>query len=327
MKQDPFCLIPDPYNPRPGEIIDEEWIKINLKLNTENSLCRISSDNEYIIPDYADLNLDYNEKLEESYTFLRSLAFSLINDGLIEPIEIFLADRKNDPDYFLHSELDYGYVILEGHQRRLAAMMAGVATVTCIEITDESMLAKLKVKHRKLRRQLSENNLRKGLSVSQNFLIAKELLSDPDGKLLTNKELSEILGLNEAIISSIRTLITKPENYPPIFLTMLSEDQLTFKTIRTLVSKSYNDIETFLSNDSITLPAIKEKIVKARGRSGGATKKSAIFKVKSANESNTMMRLLLARFPEINPETDESNDFKNLEKLLDEIKNIALKIK
>jgi ParB-like chromosome segregation protein Spo0J len=80
---------------------------------------------------------------------------------LIEPIEIFLADRQNDPDYFTNSDLDYGYVILEGHQRRLAAMIAGVPTVTCIEITDESMLVKLKVKHRKLRRQLSENNLRK----------------------------------------------------------------------------------------------------------------------------------------------------------------------
>ena len=177
IEQDPFTLIPDPYNPRPGEIIDGNWLIKNLFVGTKESLCKISDETgEYFIPEFFQLNIEQNDDLEESYTFLRQLALSIRAEGLIEPIEIFLADRQNDPDYFENLNIDYGYVILEGHQRRLAAMMSGVQTVTCIEITDESMLIKLKVKHRKLRRQLSENNLRKGLTVSQNFQIFQELI-------------------------------------------------------------------------------------------------------------------------------------------------------
>ena len=200
VEHEPFLLIPDPQNPRPGELIDDQWLLKNLKLGTKDSLCRFDDvNNEYIIPNLDDLKIYKNNKLEESYNFLRDLAFSIRNDGLIEPIEIFLADRNNDPDYFINNDLEFGYVVLEGHQRRLAAMMASVSTVTCVEIIDESMLAKLKVKHRKLRRQLSENNLRKGLTVSQNVTIVSKLLSGDDFKNIKSQELANITGLNQKI--------------------------------------------------------------------------------------------------------------------------------
>jgi hypothetical protein len=325
VEHSPFSLIPDPNNPRPGEIIDESWLKKYLFIGTPNSLCRISEDSgEYEIPEYSQLHFGVNDNLEDSYNFLRELAFSIRTDGLIEPIEIFLADRSNDPDYFLNSELEYGYVILEGHQRRLAAMMAGVATVTCIEITDESMLVKLKVKHRKLRRQLSENNLRKGLTVAQNFLITKELLSDSNSQFLTNKELSSIIGLNEAIASSLKSICLNPTNFPPIFLTKIKNNELTFKMIRTLVAKNYSDIEKALNDNKLPQP-IPPKIPKPRGKQGGAFKKYATFKVRDPKESNSLQYLLLSRFPEIKLIKNEGNDFKTLENILNEIKELALK--
>lgn len=324
VEHDPFLLIPDPYNPRPGEIIDESWLKTNLHLGTDKTLCRTSEMDEYIIPDYSQLNLGVNESLEESYSFLRELAFSIRTEGLIEPIEIFLADRNNDPDYFIQSELEYGYVILEGHQRRLAAMMAGVPTVTCIEITDESMLVKLKVKHRKLRRQLSENNLRKGLTIAQNFQITQELLSDDSGQSLTNKELSNIIGLNEGIVSALRSVCTNSINYPPIFLSKIKENKLTFKMIRTLVPKSYKEIELALTNEHTTHKATTEKLVKPRGKQGGAIKKSATFKVKNQKESNSLQRFLLSRFPEIKYFDSEKDVFTKLESILNQIKELAL---
>ena len=164
VEHNPIALIPDPNNPRPGDLIDDAWLIEHLQVGTENSLCKLNPDsNEYVIPYFSELDTDVAPELAEDYDFLRSLALSIRNDGLIEPIEIFLADKNSDPEYFVNSNLDYGYVVLEGHQRRLAGIMAGVSTLTCIEITDETMLARLKVKHRKLRRQLSENNLRKGL--------------------------------------------------------------------------------------------------------------------------------------------------------------------
>lgn len=324
VEHDPFLLIPDPYNPRPGEIIDESWLRKNLQIGTEKSLCGVSETGEYIIPDYSQLNLDMNEELEESYCFLRELAFSIRTEGLIEPIEIFLADRNNDPDYFIQSEEEYGYVILEGHQRRLAGMMAGIPTVTCIEITDESMLAKLKVKHRKLRRQLSENNLRKGLTIAQNFQITQELLSDDSGQSLTNKELSNIIGLNEGIVSALRSVCSNSKNYPPIFLSMIRDNKLTFKMIRTLVPKSYKEIEMALNANSPHKTTI-QKVVKPRGKQGGATKKSATFKVNNKSETNSLQRFLLSRFPEIQYLDVEKDDFTKLEYILNQIKELAIK--
>jgi len=326
IEQDPFTLIPDPYNPRPGEIIDGNWLIKNLFVGTKESLCKISDETgEYFIPEFFQLNIEQNDDLEESYTFLRQLALSIRAEGLIEPIEIFLADRQNDPDYFENLNIDYGYVILEGHQRRLAAMMSGVQTVTCIEITDESMLIKLKVKHRKLRRQLSENNLRKGLTVSQNFQIFQELISGSDVTSLTNKELSNIMGLGEGIVSALKTICSKPDNYPPIFFTKINDHKLTFKTIRMLASKSYRDIELALEDSNFSSKPQKPKVVKVRGKQGGALKKYATFKISDQSESDTLQRFLLARFPEIEPIDLNESSYKSLEKLLNKIKEMALK--
>jgi hypothetical protein len=324
VEQNPFSLIPDPYNPRPGEIIDEDWLRQYLFIGTDKSLCRQKEGGEFCIPEFSLLGIQSNDELENSYNFLRELAFSIRVDGLIEPIEIFLADRVNDPDYFKNTELDYGYVILEGHQRRLAAMMAGVGSVTCIEITDESMLVKLKVKHRKLRRQLSENNLRKGLTVSQNFQIFKQLIEDSSSQQLKNKELSLIMGLSEGIISALRTICLKPENYPPILFSKILDNKLTFKTIRTLAPKSYNQIEQELSKSNSVDNEISRNIIKARGRQGGAIKKYATFKISDKNESEVLQRLLLDRFPEIKLSERGDFSYKSLENILNQIKEMAL---
>lgn len=323
VEHDPFTLIPDPQNPRPGELVDESWLKEHLRLGTNQSLCKLdSSTNEFIIPEFSELSVPGNDNIEDSYNALRDLAYSIRTEGLIHPIEIFLADKQNDPDYFLNTNLEYGYVVLEGHQRRLAAMMSGVETVTCVEITDESMLAKLKVKHRKLRRQLSENNLRKGLTVAQNYLIAKDFFSEPNSKALTNRELSNIFGLNESISSVLRSICTRQESYPPIFYTKLLANQLTFKELRSLVPKTYQEVEEKLSEKSEGSYVLKDKAVKARGRSGGAVKKYATFKVSNERESLSLQKVLLSRFPEINGEDECS--FKSLEIILNRIKEIAL---
>ena len=108
VEHDPFSWIPDPQNPRPGEIIDEAWLRDMLKIGTEQSLCNFSESGDYVIPEFSELHCEYTESLEDSYNSLRDLAFSIRNDGLIQPIEIFLADRQNDPDYFHNSNLEYG---------------------------------------------------------------------------------------------------------------------------------------------------------------------------------------------------------------------------
>lgn len=320
VEHEPLKLIPDPNNPRPGEVIDDVWLKQNLLIGTEFSLCKFNpQSNEYEIPELAALDVITTPELEESYNFLRALAFSIRQEGLIEPIEIFLADKENEPDYFANNDLEYGYVILEGHQRRLAAMMAGVATITCIEITDESFLAKLKLQHRKLRRQLSENNLRKGLTVSQNLQIVKALLASE--QRITAKELSSIIGLNEMIANTLKRICANPEQFPPVLFSMIDDNKLTFKSLRRLVTKTYSDIENELRMDAIKVPVIK--LNKARGRQGGAVKKSAIFKVQDHEEAILLQRLLISKFPEL-PLQEISCTYQGLELLLKSIKELAL---
>ena len=317
----PEKLIPDPQNPRPGEVIDAKWLHDNLKLSCLDSLCTFNAETkQYYIPEFHELAVTGNEELEDSYSFLRSLAYSLRHDGLIEPIEVFLADRNNDPEYFSNNDLQYAYVILEGHQRRLAAMLAGLSTITCIEITDASMLAKLKIKHRKLRRQLSENNLRKPLTVAQNFEIVAQLLSEPENHSLTNQELAQIISLNPAIAGVLKKICLNKANYPEILLEKIQANELTFKAIRTLITKTHNEIIALL-NGKNSQPATPKP--KARGRQGGAIKKSATFKIKSSTESASLHKLLISRFPELHLTSTKDCAFKSLEELLQQIMKLA----
>lgn len=327
VEHDPLTLIPDPNNPRPGEQIDDLWLIENLMIGSDDSLCKfIQETGEYIIPSFDELNRELSNDLREHYDFLRSLALSIRNDGLIEPIEIFLADKNNDPEYFVHSNLEYGYVVLEGHQRRLSGIMAGVKSVTCIEITDETMLARLKVKHRKLRRQLSENNLRKGLSVGQNFKIVRELLSSEDGLNIEVKELSSIVGLNEDIASSLKRLCLKHDFYPKQMISLIENDEVSFKWIRAWVGKSYAQIEAelkrLLSDGSVDSIDVKPK-AKPRGRSGGAVKRSATFKVNQENDSLAISQYLINRIPELEFDLLNNSPFVSLEKIFHQLMNLA----
>ena len=229
-----------------------------------------------------------------------------------------MADRDNDPEYFINSKLEYGYVVLEGHQRRLAGIMAGVKTLTCIEITDETMLARLKVKHRKLRRQLSENNIRKGLSVGQNFKIVRELLKLDDCKNISVKELSSIIGLNEEISGVLRRLSLSGDSYPKQMINLIENSAVSYKWIRMWISKPFNQIESeaqrVLSNDSVhqATPKLNSK---ARGKSGGAIKRSATFKVNKEKDSQLLQNYLFKMIPELRVNDLDDSPFHSLEKI------------
>lgn len=326
VEHDPLFLIPDPNNPRPGDQIDDLWLKKHLLIDSENNLCHIDTNKEYNIPTFAELPGNPEKELEDDYDFLRNLAISIRNDGLIEPIEIFLADKNNEPEYFINSELDYGYVVLEGHQRRLAGIISGVNTVTCIEITDETMLARLKVKHRKLRRQLSENNLRKGLTVSQNFKIVRELFKYEDCINLSVKELSSIIGLNEDIAGALKRLSLSSNDYPKTMIDLIEDNLVSFKWIRTWLSKSYEQIEievNRIKNNQSPIQTQAEKKSKPRGKSGGAIKRHATFKVKKEMDSTLLQQFLLKHIPELKLEFMHESPFHSLEMVLNKLMDMA----
>lgn len=332
VEHNPFLLIPDPNNPRPGDEIDDKWLKEHLRIGTTNSLCFFNqTNNTFHIPTFDDLkktNKTIKDTLRDDYNFLRDLAFSIRRDGLIEPIEIFLADKNNDLEYFKNISDEFGYVILEGHQRRLAAMIGEVQTVTCIEITDETTLARLKVKHRKLRRQLSENNLRKGLTITQNFLLVKEIINDDEGKLISVKELSSIIGLNEDIAGALRRLCLNYRQLPPEMIKLVETNSVSFKWIRAWVGKPYSEIQQEIdrlkSKNEIN-PSIGKKKVKPRGYNGGAVKRSATFRVKDVQDTNILRDYLLKKIPEAKIDFDPEQPFYALEKILFNLLSLAKK--
>ena len=329
VEHNPLSLIPDPNNPRPGDEIDDEWLKKHLMIGEECSLCSLDKvTGEYFIPPFDALVSDVSDDLRDEYEFLRGLAFSIRKEGLIEPIEIFLADKNNDPEYFIASNFEYGYVVLEGHKRRLAGMLSGVETVTCIEITDETMLARLKVKHRKLRRQLSENNLRRDLSVSQNFKIVKELLKSDDSESISTNELSSIIGLNKDIASTLKRLILAEEKYAKHMFYVIENKNVSFKWIRTWVGRRFSDIEEELErciSGSVSAPNKEKTKVKARGKNGGAIKKSASFKVKEEKDSIDLKGFLFDRIPELKEDFVDGLPFHDLEKVLVKLMSLARK--
>ena len=326
VEHNPLTLIPDPSNPRPGDQIDDIWLNKYLFIGSDRSLCRYHANGEYLIPTFEELDNEIPRDLADDYSFLRRLAYSIRNDGLIEPIEIFLADRNNDSEYFVNSKLDYGYVVLEGHQRRLAGILAGVKSLTCIEITDETTLARLKVKHRKLRRQLSENNLRKGLSVGQNFKIVRELLKSDDSKNISVKELSSIIGLNEEISGALKRLALSEDNYPRQMLRLIEDSVVSFKWIRIWISKPYNQIEAEaqrLLSGNLLIQEPSQLKVKPRGRSGGAVKRSATFKVMKEQDSNLLREYLFKMIPDLKSINVDESPFHSLEKVLNQLLELA----
>ena len=320
----PRYLIPDPQNPRPGEVINDAWLEKHLKISSNECLCRVGNDGKnFIIPEISELGIEYSEELENDYNFLRDLAFSIRLEGLIKPIEVFLADNENAPEYFNGLDSKYGYVVLEGHQRRLAAIMGCVEKITCIEITDETLLAKLKVKHRKLRRQLSENNLRKDLSPAQNFEIVSRLLKDEIKGEISARELSGIIGLNEKIAQALKSIIKKSDNYPKAMFERIEHNSFTYKDLRRWSSMSYQDIQDEISSNKKNAKEDIIKKPKPRGKSGGSIKKSAVFKVKTADESIKLQNFFSERIPEVKLDLVDNN-FKSLENLLNKIKEFVL---
>jgi hypothetical protein len=276
-----------------------------------------------VIPEFHELHEDTGIVSESDYDELRRLALSIRNEGLIQPIEIFLADKKNEPEYFKDNELYYAYVVTEGHRRRLASMMAGLDTIMCVEITDDTMLAKLKVKHRKLRRQLSENNLRKDLSVSQNLTITKQLFDSlPDKEEITAAELSSITGLNYKICQVLKKIATADVGrYPETLFERIKENSLSYKELRALVPKTYDQITKEL-NDSVT--PVKE--VKNQNSSSkkhvGRQKSSMTLKIVGENETLNLMNYLVSAFPSLRVLEDES-PYKKLENIFSQLIEMA----
>lgn len=327
VEHDPWSLIPDPNNPRPNEVINDRWLTEVLLLKTDESLCSMRG-KEWVIPTYKELKKDLRGAKEDDYEFLRQLAYSIRNEGIIEPIEIFLADKNHEPEYFTNSDMEYGYAVLEGHQRRLAAMMAGVGTITCIKITDDTLLVKLGGKNKRLKRQLAENNLRKNLSVFQQYQITKKLYANlSEGEELSAENLSSLIGLNIKTSQSLKRLILAEDGrYPSILYQKIEAGEISYRLLRILISKPADLIEKELRGEFIQVRKkdnSKQNVTKSK--SLGRQKKSAIFKINNSDDTKRLSDYLIANFPELESNIESASEYKKLELVLSKLLELAKK--
>ena len=209
----------------------------------------------------------------------------------------------------------------------MAAILAGVSAVTCIEIIDETMLSRLKVKNRKLRRQLSENNLRKGLSVGQNFKIVCSFLNEKTDNInITAKELSSIIGLNEDISGALKKLAISKESFPKSMINLIENSLVSYKWIRIWISKPFFEIQEEADRLLLNKPPVareEKKVIKPRGRNGGAVKRSAIFKVDKEQDSMILQNYLFQKIPELSETSNTGSSFNNLENILNRLMELA----
>ena len=143
------------------------------------------------------------------------------------------------------------------------------------------------------------------------------LVTLDDCKNISVKELSSIIGLNEEIAGALKRLSLSGKNYPIQMLNLIEDSAVSFRWIRKWISKPFDEIEKetqrLLEGNPVTIVKPKTKV---RGRSGGAVKRSATFKVIKEHESIALQNYLLKFIPDLQVIDLEDSAFHNLEKLL-----------
>ena len=143
---------------------------------------------------------------------------------------------------------------------------------------------------------------------------------------ISAKDLSSIIGLNEEIASVLKRLALSENSYPRAMLNLVENSMVTFKWIRMWISKSLAQIEEEIqrlsSSDSGAFNQTQLK-VKARGRSGGAIKRSATFKVNKEDDSKLLQNYLLKFIPELRDINLDESPFHSLEKVLGRLLELA----
>ena len=109
---------------------------------------------------------------------------------------------------------------------------------------------------------------------------------------------------------------------------VIENKNVSFKWIRTWVGRSFSDIEEELErciSGSVSAPNKEKTKVKARGKNGGAIKKSASFKVKEEKDSIDLKGFLFDRIPELKEDFVDGLPFHDLEKVLVKLMSLARK--
>ena len=164
------------------------------------------------------------------------------------------------------------------------------------------------------------------MSVGQNFKIVRELLTSENCVNISVKELSSIIGLNEDIAGALKRLSWTENDYPKKMINLIESSSVSFKWIRLWVNKSYDQIEAEIQRLTSTDPTNPDELklnVKARGRSGGAIKRSAIFKVNKEEDSKVLHGYLLQRIPELKLVFLDGSHFVRLEKTLNYLMELS----
>jgi hypothetical protein len=156
-------------------------------------------------------------------------------------------------------------------------------------------------------------------------VIVSQLISDLDNPISTI-ELSKIIGLNLKYTEALKRIsVCEEGRYPGVLYEKLAEGDISLRKLTELSSKDFDEVFNTLSNKLVKTSPKQSK--KARGKSGGRTKKSATFKVSSEEDSHRLISFLQRHVPELRSDFDKKSAFNNLEDMMKKILELAKKEK
>jgi hypothetical protein len=143
---------------------------------------------------------------------------------------------------------------------------------------------------------------------------------------ITAKELSSIIGLNEDISGALKKLAISKESFPKSMINLIENSLVSYKWIRTWISKPFFEIQEEADRLLLNKPPVareEKKVIKPRGRNGGAVKRSAIFKVDKEQDSMILQNYLFQKIPELSETSNTGSSFNNLENILNRLMELA----
>jgi ParB/RepB/Spo0J family partition protein len=325
----PKALIESSHNPRPDWKINDEWLKKHVHVDFDDvfedslesdCLVRIEETEvdgniieDALFPTFDELDNSPDPSAKPQYEFLIELAQSIRLEGQIQPIEVeSSSDNKS-------------LVVLEGHLRRLACILGRVPYLKAIRNEGLHGLSK----EEKVGRQISENSVRKDVSLWGKYLLVESLLQEHPK--LTIREVSERLKLNKTLVGYLVKLYASKSS--PKIPKALELDLITTRNLGIVlgykqISAQEQALKKILKGQYVLLcddGELEEPKVQPKG--SGRTRTVSSLQIKSKENCVKAGNRLLELVPELSTSVSlsEVQSVEDMDKVLKSFLDYLLK--
>jgi hypothetical protein len=317
----PKAIVPSSHNPRPDWTIDDEWLKLHVLVDFDDvfeneieSTCLVKieevEDESGVVelvtfPSFVELNGRPEPKSEKDYNFLVALAKSIREVGQVQPIEVETNHEKG------------GFVVLEGHLRRLACILGRMPYIDAVRNEGLHQLSDAS----KVERQITENSIRKNLSPFGIFKLASHFV-DQNPKI-SSRELADKLKITQTYSAVYKKVVINRAKLTPLLYIAIEKDLLSQRGLREVVSqKSIKSQEKvlhkLLGTDYIKLDD-NQIPTKPKSNREGRKRTVSTFRISTKENCIKAGNKLITIVPTLSDKCDlqQVNSVEDMDKLLD----------